>query len=153
GFVDNTYGDTAVGWPRGHKLDDLVGSDHATVVALDSDGGVVFDVDVDYISRDDHAPCGYACLGVAGGEGRVRTGDRADILGWSSSLDRNLNLRGYCDYVRSSPATDATCTPNPAAPEWDYRVIYELWLARAAFEPTGFGSVRVSVVYASPSKI
>src|ERR1041384_757223 len=27
-FVDNTYGANAVGWPKGHKFKDLVGSDH-----------------------------------------------------------------------------------------------------------------------------
>jgi hypothetical protein len=152
-FADNTYGTNAVGWPRDHKFRDLVGSDHATIVALDADGQPIFDLDVDYLSEDPDAECGYSSLGPFGGEGKVNVGDPEAILGWTTSIALNLNERGYCeDYLEDSPATDAECTPNAEAPDWDFRVVYELWLARSAFDPAGFGSAYMSEVHASPSK-
>jgi hypothetical protein len=82
----------------------------------------------------------------------VNVGDPSAILAWTTSIDQNLNDRGYCDYLTDSPATDASCTPNAAAPDWDFRVVYELWVARSAFDPEGFGSAYMSFVHASPSK-
>jgi hypothetical protein len=79
-------------------------------------------------------------------------GDRAAILGYGSSLDQNINERGYCGYLTDSPATDAACTPNPAAPDWDFRVVYDVWIAVSAFTPEPFGSAYMSFVHASPSK-
>jgi len=152
-FADNTYGTNIVGWMRDHRFGDLVGSDHVEVVALNANGEVIFDFWLDYLTADDTAPCGYSSLGVSGGEGRVNLGDETAILAWTSSIDDNLNARGYCDaYLVDSPATDAMCTPNPAAPDWDYRVVYEVWIARSAFDPVGFGSAYMSSVHASPSK-
>jgi hypothetical protein len=153
-FADNTYGANAVGWTsHDHKFGDLVGSDHATIVALDKNGEPVFDLDVDYLSQDAEAPCGYSSLGPFGGEGKVNLGDPDAILGWTTSISQNLNERGYCeDYLVDSPATDENCTPNADAPNWDYRVVYELWLALSAFDPAGFGSAYMSEVHASPSK-
>jgi hypothetical protein len=150
-FVDNTYGVNKVGWPKGHNFPDLVESDHAEIKVLDAQGNVVLDFNLDYISPDPTKPCGYGCLGVDGGEGNMISGDRAAILGWTSSLDRNLNERGYC-LTQDSPATDASCTPNPAAPDWDFRVVYEVWVALSAF-PNSFGSAYMSFVHASPSKL
>ena len=153
-FADNTYGANAVGWTtHDHKFRDLVGSDHAVIVALDKDGNPVFDVALDYLSEDPEAPCGYSSLGPFGGEGEVNAGDPALICGWTTSISENLNERGYCEgYLEDSPATDAECTPSADAPNWDYRVVYELWLATSAFEPAGFGSAYMSEVHASPSK-
>jgi len=152
-FVDNTYGTSAIGWSRSHTFKDLVGSDHAEIKVLDAKGTVVLDFNLDYISADPKAPCKFSCLGVDGGEGKMLLGDRKAILGWSSSLDRNLNERGYCSYVTNSPPTDANCTPNPAAPNWDFRVVYEVWIAASAFSATPFGSAYMSFVHASPSKL
>jgi hypothetical protein len=152
-FADNTYGANTIGWSRDHKFGDLVGSDHCEVVVLNSAGEVVFDFWLDYLTADASAPCGYSSLGVSGGEGRVNLGDESAILAWTSSIDTNLNDRGYCDgYLVDSPATDAMCTPNPAAPDWDFRVVYEVWIALSAFDPTAFGSAYMSSVHASPSK-
>jgi hypothetical protein len=153
-FVDNTYGANAVGWiEHDHKFRDLVGSDHADIVMLDTSGDVIFDLSLDFLSEDPDAPCGYSCLGVAGGEGEIRTGEESAILAWTSSMDDNLNARGYCeDYLVDSPATDADCTANADAPDWDFRVVYEVWVRRDAFDPAGFGSAFMSYVHASPSK-
>jgi hypothetical protein len=147
-FVDNTYGTTKVGWDN-HKFDDLVGSDKVSFIALNVDGDTVFDLEVDYISPDDQAPCGYSSEGVS----KINVGDGEAILYATSSLDRNLNERGYCEeYLENSPETDENCTPNPEAPDWDFRVVYEIWIALSAFEPQGFGSAFMYAVHASPSK-
>jgi hypothetical protein len=153
-FADNTYGANTVGWSRAHTFRDLVGSDHATVTVLDTTGNVALQFDLDYITADASAPCGYKCLGVDGGEGRMITGPRSAILGYMSSIDRNINERGYCSFIVDSPATDAMCTPNPAAPNWDFRVVYEVWLDAAYFAAPmpAFGSSHMSFVHASPSK-
>jgi hypothetical protein len=86
-------------------------------------------------------------------------GDSKYILGSTSSLDRNLNGCGYCksaacggDCTSLSPATDAKWTPNSGAPNWDYRVVYEVWVDAAAFGTAGFGGASISFVHASPSK-
>jgi hypothetical protein len=151
-FADNTYGANAVGWSRARKFGDLVGSDHAVITVLDSLGTEVLRFNLDYITADSTAPCGYRCLGVDGGDGKLLVGMRSAILGFTSSLDRNLNERGYCGYLTDSPATDENCTPNPAAPDWDFRIVYEVWIDVAAFSPGAFGSAYMSNVHASPSK-
>lgn len=152
-FADNTYGVNAVGWNRDHKFGDLVGSDHATIAVVDSQGNEVLKFDLDYISEDPNAPCGYSCLGVDGGEGEMILGPRDAILGWTTSIDQNLNDRGYCSFLMDSPATDENCTPNPAAPDWDFRVVYEVWIRLSVFTPNPFGSAYMSFVHASPSKL
>jgi len=151
-FVDNTYGTGAIGWNRDHKFRDLVGSDHAQLAIFDAAGELTFDLKLDYLSEDPEAPCGYSSGGVARGEGKVNAGDPDAILGWTSSLDRNLNERGYCDYTTDSPATDENCTPNADAPDWDFRVVYEVWIALSAFDPAGYGHASMESAHASPAK-
>jgi hypothetical protein len=51
-----------------------------------------------------------------------------------------------------SPATDANYTPNPQAPAWDFRVVYEAWIDVAAFGAAGFGGATIEYVHASPAK-
>lgn len=176
-FVDNTYGTGACcGWPEpdttaampggpmagkadagkagkaGHTFEDLVGSDHLELLLTDGTGDTVMDFKLDYISEDPSAPCGYRTLGVEGGEGKMLVGDASAVLGVATSIDRNLNGCGYC-YTVDSPATDEEYTPNPDAPDWDYRVVYEVWLDLAAFGAAGFGQAYITNVHASPSKL
>jgi hypothetical protein len=166
-FVDNTYGENSVNWhtrrpapagkmnkPRtgGHSFDDLLESDHAEIILKDASGAVVMQLKLDYISADPTRPSGYGSLGVLGGEGEMIIGDAADVVRWMSSEDRNLNERGYASYIVDSPATDDNFTANPATPEWDYRVVYEAWIALRAFGGAGFGGATIEYVHASPSK-
>ena len=176
-FVDNTYGTNAIGWPakgkgkgmagpggmkptagpaqnmmQAHSFMDLVGSDHAEFKLTDAHGLLVLSFDADYISPDASAPSGYATLGVAGGEGKMLHGSAHDIAAVSTSLDRDLNACGLHGYLDDSPATDTNYTPNPAAPKWDYRVVYDVWAKRSAFGAAGFGAASVDFVHASPSK-
>jgi len=159
-FVDNTYGVNAIGWPqKGHTFKDLVGSDHAELSLFDSGLKLTSMFDLDYITASSASACGYGALGVSGGEGKMLTGDAKYILGATTSLDRDLNGCGYCksaacggDCTVDSPATDASYTPNAAAPNWDYRVVYEVWVDAAVFAGKGFGGASITFVHASPSK-
>lgn len=154
-FVDNTFGTGSIGWPhkRGHTFDkDLIKSDHAELMASDADGKEVVHFKLDYVSADPNAPSGYGSLGVRGGDGAMITGDPVWIVQWNTSISRNLNERGYKSYTVDSPATDDKYTPNPMAPEWDYRVVYEAWIDIAAFGSAGFGDATIESVHASPSK-
>jgi hypothetical protein len=175
-FVDNSYGENAIGWgdvddaavaappsggeppkkpkkPKGgHTFKDLVGSDHAEFQLFDKGGELKMQFKVDYISESSDVSVGYACLGVTGGEGKMIVGQPEWILGATSSLDRNLNGCGLTDYLVDSPATDAAYTPNPEAPAWDYRVVYEVWVAEEPFGVDGFGEALIEYVHASPSK-
>lgn len=138
----------------GHTFDDLVGSDHVELLITDGAGTTVMDFKIDYItaSKDATVPCGYANMGVTGGEGKIIKGDASAVLGATSSLHRNLNGCGYC-LTTDSPATDANYTPNASAPNWDYRVVYEVWIALDAFGANGFGQAYINSVHASPSKL
>jgi hypothetical protein len=159
-FVDNTYGVNAIGWvQKGHTFKDLVGSDHAELSLFDGTPALVSMFDIDYITANAASACAYDALGVSGGEGKMLVGDAKYILASTTSLDRNLNGCGYCkssacggDCTVESPVTDASYTVNPAAPNWDYRVVYEVWVDAAAFAGKGFGGASISFVHASPSK-
>jgi hypothetical protein len=153
-FVDNTYGSGAIGWPhrRGHTWADLYKSDHAEIQMLDDSGKAVLQFKLDYVSADPLAESGYASQGVSGGDGSVSLGNPAWILDYATSIDKNLNERGYAGYVVDSPATDANYTANPAAPAWDFRVVYEAWVDVSAFGAAGFGGASIEYVHASPAK-
>jgi len=159
-FVDNTYGVNAIGWvQKGHTFKDLVGSDHAELSLFDATPALVSMFDIDYITANAASACLYGALGVSGGEGKMLVGDAKVVLASTTSLDRNLNGCGYCkstacggDCTVDSPVTDAKYTPNPAAPNWDYRVVYEVWIDAAAFAGKGFGGASITFVHASPSK-
>lgn len=182
GFVDNSYGETAIGWDKGeepalepavppggepdpmakpkppkkgkggHTFKDLVGSDHAEFQLFDTSGALKMQFKLDYISESGEFDSGYACGGVSEGEGKMIVGEADWILGATSSLDRNLNGCGLSQYLVDSPATDESYTPNPDAPAWDYRVVYEVWVAEAPFGMNGFGEALIEYVHASPSK-
>lgn len=177
-FVDNTYGENAIGWDKeeddmpampnmpkmpdmpkmpkpgkgGHTFKDLVGSDHAEFKLSDGAGKLALHFKLDYISESSGAPSGYATLGVVGGEGKMLVGNATDVVAATSSIDRDLNACGYTGFLEDSPATDENYTPNTEAPAWDFRVVYDVWVRRAAFGAADFGSALVDFVHASPSK-
>jgi hypothetical protein len=96
---DNSYGVNAVGWPKGHKFGDLVGSDHAGFQLIDPNGVVQLSFNIDYISGTtvtSSTPSGYASLGPFGGDGKILVGTLtpADIS-FNTSLANNLNSLGY----------------------------------------------------------
>jgi hypothetical protein len=136
----------------GHTWKDLVGSDHAEFVVTNDDGDLVAQFKLDYVSVSGDAPAGYASLGVLGGDGKMIAGDKGDIVEWTTSIERNLNERGYDTYIVDSPETDADYTPNVLTPKWDYRVVYEVWIDNDAFGASGFGGAAIEHVHASPSK-
>ena len=169
-FVDNSYGETQIGWTadapqdgrkgkgrgrkgrRGHRFKDLVGSDHTQIQLTDGHGDVVLDFKVDYLSEKESAISGYATLGVEDGDGKVITGDQSAVVAVSTSLDRNLNLCGLSEYTENSPPTTDDYAPSLEAPEWDYRVVYDVWVQLDVFGDAGFGEALIDHVHASPSK-
>jgi hypothetical protein len=142
----------APGEKAGHTFRDLVGSDHAEIQLLDSNGDVAVHFKLDYLSESSAAPSGYESLGVDGGEGDLLIGEPEWILASATSMDRNLNACGLGSFLEDSPATDESYTPHPDASDWDYRVAYEVWVSSAAFGNSGFGSALIENVHASPSK-
>jgi hypothetical protein len=165
-LTDLSYGEGACcGWQeidRDHKFDELRGGDHTELALSNGDGVIVLIIRIDLISPDAAFPCGFGTKGVSGEEGKVVLGDAAWVLGAATSISRNLNGCGYCsreacapsgDCKRDSPATDDAYTPNPLTPNWDYRQVYEVWIAAAAFSASGYGRTEITYNESSPSKI
>jgi hypothetical protein len=151
-FVDNTYGANAIGWgDKGHKFNDLVGSDHVELTLKDGGNATKLQFKVDYISESDDAASGYRTLGVTGGDGKMEAGDASDVLSARTSLDENFNVDGYV-LTEDSPATDDNYTPDPQYPKWDFDVWYEVTVDPSAFGSAGFGGATMDSVHASPSK-
>ncbi|MET0284235.1 MAG: hypothetical protein ABW352_07185 [Polyangiales bacterium] len=137
---------------KGHTFKDLVGSDHAEFKLTDASGVLRSHFKADYISESTGARSGYASLGVNGGDGKMIAGSASDVVAVQSSLERNLNACGLGNFTTDSPATDSVYTANAAAVNWDYRVIYDVWVRKSAFGAAGFGNASVDFVHASPSK-
>jgi hypothetical protein len=135
-----------------HTFKDLVGSDHAEIQLLDANGQLVLHFKLDYLSESASAASGYASLGVSGGEGQLILGEPEWILASTTSIERNLDACGLGSFLEDSPETDADYTSNANAPDWDYRVAYEVWVSAQAFGSAGFGSALIQSVHASPSK-
>lgn len=164
-FVDNTYGDTAIGWNTGgtsaagmmgpmgmgHTFWDMVDSDHCEIDFENASGDIVLSFNLDYLSADANAPSGFACLGVSGGDGNMLVGSASSVVYYDSSLSRDLNACGYNQYTVNSPATNSSYAPNPAAPNWDFDVVYDVWVLKSAL-PASW-SVSIPYVHASPSKM
>jgi hypothetical protein len=163
-FTDNTYGAGAQGWPakRGHTfVGDLTKSDHTELLLTNGESDTVMNFKIDLVTADPTTECGFGSLGVTGGDGSVIVGDPKDVLAVVTSSERNLNGCGYCksaacgpsgDCTVDSPPTDAKFTPNAATPSWDYRVVYETWIALDAFGSAGFGQAYITYTHSSPAK-
>jgi large repetitive protein len=151
GFVDNTYGTNAVGWPNGQSFDKLVGSDRIRMSLINGGGSKSLEFELDYIDEDPSAPSGYSSLGIWGGEGKMLSGSSSFVLNALSSLDVNLNTYGY-NLTVNSPQTDNQYTPNPTYPNWIYDVWYEVTVSLDAFGASGFGQPLITYIHASPSK-
>ena len=165
-FTDNTYGEGACcGWGqnRGHTfVSDLTKSDHTELRLTNGDTETVMEFKVDLVSPEAEGTCkGFDSLGVNGGDGSMITGDPAHILAVATSSSRNINGCGYCDNAAcapsgdctvDSPATDDMFTANPETPNWDYRIVYEAWIALDAFGDSGFGQAYITYTHSSPGK-
>jgi hypothetical protein len=172
-FVDTIYGECSAefGWKSkmgpggmtgpggmeteekpGHTFKDLVGSDHVELKLENCEGDLSMHFRVDFISEDADAPCGYANLGVTGGEGEMIVGDAESVLAVGTSIDRNMNGCGYCDTENSPCPSSEVFAPSAEVPEWDFRMVYELWIDPDAFGGAGFCKPIIEYVHASPAK-
>jgi len=157
-FVDNTYGANATpyynkeGRVRGHSFQDLWKSDRAQFLFYDGNGNQVMDISVDYLDVDGSAPSGYASQGVIGGDGSVNFGNPSWVLGWSTSLDYDLNSAAYPNLTIDSPDPGQNYY-DPNYPNWIFDVIYSVDVDKAAFGQAGFGYVTIPYIHASPSRV
>ncbi len=152
---DNTYGVNSIGWgSKVHKFSNLTGSDKAEFQFKNGAGQVVLDFQLDYISSAPTSlyPSGYGTLGVTGGDGKMQTGDVADVVFTTTSLTENLNkppfLNNLAQYTVNSPALN-----DPNSGQWEYRMIYTAVVSQAAFGASGFGGVMIVDQHNSPAKI
>jgi hypothetical protein len=155
-FVDTTYGECSLstGWneDKGHSLKDLKGSDHVELMLYNCADELSMHMKVDFIHDEAETSCGYATLGVTGGEGEMFVGDASHVLAVGTSLDRNMNGCGYCELEESPCPGGEGYEASPDAPEWDFRMVYELWVDVEAFGSEGFCRPDIEAVHASPSK-
>jgi len=168
-FVDTVYGACSVdtGWkPKkgkpheveeevlvGHTFNDLLRSDHVELMLYNCDDELSMHMKVDFLDdKTATTQCGYATAGVSGGDGELFIGDAEDVLAVGTSLDRNMNGCGYCNVEESPCPSGDNFEPSEEAPEWDFRMVYELWIDSSAFGEAGFCRPDVEYVHASPAK-
>ena len=158
--ADNSYGATAIGWSADRPLGKLVSSDKAQVGFRDSNGVLVLEFLVDYLSADSSRPSGFGSLGIDG-DGQLGVGDASHILDLTTSLDGNLNeyctpgncvVNGVDLLVDSPPADGAYAVLDPVFSEWNFSSVYVMTISGDAFGAAGFGSVTVDEIHNSPAK-
>lgn len=150
-FVDNTYGDNAIGWPNGHTFGNLTGSDHLQIALFDANNVKKLELKLDYLTASSAAPSGYKSLGVSGGDGSMIFGNASDVINVVTSLDYNFNTLGYV-LTTNSPETNDDYVADPSYPNWIYDVWYEAEVKLSAFGAAGFGTANITGIHASPSK-
>jgi hypothetical protein len=154
-FVDTTFGECSLetGWKKMHTYKALNGSDHVELKLYDCADDLSMHMKVDFIDdKTADGACGLGTAGVTGGDGEMFVGDAAHVLAVGTSLDRNMNGCGYCDKEESPCPGGEFYEPSPNAPEWDFRMVYELWIDVEAFGDAGFCRPDIEYVHASPAK-
>ena len=161
GISDNSYGVNGIDWDfkkQGHRLSDLLRSDHAKVRLYDCTGTLSMEFFLDYATEDKKTNDVF-CLGATGGDGAMYTGDPAHITAAGSSLawDHMLASPEWPDQWNSSPQRVPTNTYDPgtsADPDfpWIYEQVYEWSIAKAAFADGCFGGIEILEVHNSPLK-
>jgi len=158
---DNTYGDNAIGWEsrkKGHRLKDLLNSDHIEVRLYDGSGNLALDFFLDYATQD-RKTSEILNLGATGGDGAMVYGDPTYILESSSSLVWNFNqaypsfpFKNDTNPLRVPTNTyDSWTTADPNYP-WIYELVYEWSISKAAFPDGTLGNIQILEVHNSPSK-
>ena len=125
---------------------------------------------LDYLTCDGATsgqPSACDTRGPTGGDGGISKGQLAWILNWDTSLAQNLNDTGYCsggtcvvdgtNLKIDSPKTtgpDSYMLLNQAAypAGWQFEMVYEATISKAAWGAAGFGDVSLASIHNSPSK-
>lgn len=150
-FVDNTYGNTAIGWTKGHNFSSMVNADYMQVALYDNDGVKKMEFKMDYLSASTKTASGFSSLGVWGGNGGMIMGSSSDVIRVKTSLEANFNDYGY-RLTTNSPATNQYYSSNPLFPMWQYDVWYEVEVKASALGLAGLGTPVVNFLFANPSK-
>jgi VCBS repeat-containing protein len=158
-YTDNTYGVNKVGW--GNKKRDFKAvylSDYGQLAFYDASGSKKIDFKIDLLSARTGTPSGYATLGVSGGDGAMVSGSASNIVSLDTSMNQNMNAFGYVTTSSShplksySPSTNTSYTPNATYPLWIWDVWYEATIKGSTFGASGFGTVTLRGLHASPPK-
>ena len=162
---DNSYGVNSVGWgTKGHTFNALKNSDNLQVQFKKSNGDVVLDFYLDYLSVKSGTNSGYDSLGPLGGDGSIVFGSSSNIMSWSTSLDDNLNNLGFFAggtqvvgfstanlLIDSPPTISSTSYTLPFGSPftgWNFVNSYTVTIKAAAF-PGGFVAGGYSVSFPS----
>lgn len=162
-YADNTYGINKIGWPGSRTFEDLYKTDMAQIALYDEADTRRMELALDYLSPKSGTPSGYGSTGVSGGgsnaDGAMILGSAANIVSYTTAMDRNMNAFGYVTTLSShplktySPPTNTSYTTNAIFPGWIWDVWYEVTVKGAAFGTQGFGSPRLVNLNASPAKL
>lgn len=156
-YVDNTYGDNAVGWgKKGHTFDALLLSDKFginTPVQFNTLTSGVVKVIIDYLAEEKLGggpPLGYRSGGVKQGEdaslikndGSVVSGDATGIKEVATSLEYNINrfasaedIANDTGVILNSPESDENYNPlNSQYNDWIWDVGYEFRFDESWFD-------------------
>ena len=162
---DNSYGVNLVGWgTKDHTFNALKNSDNLQVKFKKSNGDVVLDFYLDYLSVKSGTNSGYDSLGPLGGDGSMVSGSSSNIMSWSTSLADNLNNLGFFaggTQVVGLPPTDLLIDSPPTISStrytlpfvspftgWNFVNSYTVTIKAAAF-PGGFVAGGYSVSFPS----
>jgi hypothetical protein len=167
---DNSYGANSLHWetrPSGMRdFGDIWESDRGEFTFEDAEGGVAAHFYVDQISPSVGTPSGYANLGISGGDGMWLDGyadpDDPDNFAFSSPMDYNLNLSGYCtggvcrcgstdDLLVDSPVASGSYESEAGCENWLWYNGWEIRVNKSVFGALGFGVV-IGNHHNSPTK-
>ena len=169
---DNSYGTGSndIWGNRGHRLSDLVNSEHAKIRLESAAGGglqggeFVFDFFFDYAeggegSRGQTVTGPITSLGPNGGDGQVNelisavAFDPATDMEWDTSLVwniNNVNVGALDTLVDSPPLPFTDSVPFTAGGigftghSWIEELVYEWSVPKAVFGPSGLGAIAVN---------
>ncbi len=163
GFVDNTYGANAIGWPspKGHSFKDLLKSDSlgtgggehgAAALPLTlkpvNTGGATLDLIVDYLASDvtkgsSSSPTVFASGGIGDpslpgdNQGAVLSGDASGVKEIATSLEYNIATYGAADVPNGyDPATATGVIKDSPATDSSYtpNPAFPDWVFDVAYE-------------------
>lgn len=172
-YVDNTYGDNAIGYPGGHNLDqDLLESDGQRIAFYDNCSNLIFHAFFDLLAgdpelkdfflsgwyEDEQNPLTYPYDESYVYD--IDTGDNQTYFEYNTSTLRNLllykDVTTDYDVMVNSPTPYGNYTPHANYSEWEVRHVYEIRINRSVFSAgctLNVTATEFPSIHASPNKI